>query len=69
MTLSRPSESRPLPVRLTEIRPEVRYSAAQRIAREVPADGAACLFAALHPSDTTYWVELDAMPILRSVAA
>jgi hypothetical protein len=69
MTLTVPSFDRPLPVRLTQIRPEVRYRAAQQIAERSPGDGPECLFAALHPSDTTYWIALDAWPILRSVAA
>lgn len=69
MTLSRPSADRVLPVRLDRIRPEVRYNAAQQIARRQPEDGAACLFAALHPSPTVYYVALEAMPILRAVAA
>lgn len=69
MTLSRPSESRQLPVRLDRIRPEVRYNAAQQIARRVPEDGAACLFAALHPSPTVYYVALEAWPVWKAVAA
>lgn len=69
MTLTAPSEARPLPVRLTQIRPEVRYRAARMIAERDPVDGAACLWAALHPSETVYFVALEAWPILRSVAA
>lgn len=69
MTLSKPSESRQLPVRLDRIRPEVRYNAAQQVARQVPEDGAECLHAALFPSSTTYFVALEAWPIWRAVAA
>lgn len=69
MTLSRPSESRQLPVRLDRIREDVRLRAARQVARQVPADGAECLFAALYPSQTVYWVGLDAAPIWARVAA
>lgn len=69
MTLEHPSLSRILPVCLDRIRPEVRYRAAQQIAERSPGDGAECLYAALHPSDTTYWVELEAAEILARVAA
>lgn len=61
--------SRLLPVRLTEIRPEVRFWAAQQVAERDPAYGAECLYAALNPSDSVYFVALDALPLLRSVAA
>ena len=64
MTLSRPSESRQLPVRLDRIREDVRW----RAAREYPGDGAV-LYAAMFPSDQTYYVAIEAMPILRAVAA
>ena len=64
MTLTAPSTDRILPVRLDRIRPEVRYRAAQ----EYPGDGAV-LHAALFPSETTYWVRLEAAPILARVAA
>jgi hypothetical protein len=69
VTLTVPSESRTLPVRLDLIRPEVRYNAAQQIARRQPEDGAECLHAALFPSSTVYFVALEALPILRAVAA
>lgn len=69
VTLTAPSGTRILPVRLDRIRPEVRYRAAQQIAERSPGDGAECLYAALHPSDTTYWIEIEAAPILASVAA
>lgn len=69
MTLEHPSLSRILPVRLDRIRPEVRYRAAQQIAERSPGDGAECLYAALHPSDTVYFVALEAAEILARVAA
>jgi hypothetical protein len=64
VTLTAPSAERILPVRLTQIRPEVRYQAAL----EYPGEGAV-LHAALHPSSTTYWIKLEAAPILARVAA
>jgi hypothetical protein len=64
VTLSRPSELRVLPVRLDRIRPDVRY----RAALEYPGDGAV-LHAALYPSDTVFYVALEAWPILKRVAA
>lgn len=63
MTLSTPSLTRILPVRLDRIRPEVRWRAAQKIAADTPADGAECLHAALFPSDRVYWVALEAAEI------
>jgi hypothetical protein len=69
VSLTEPSTSRLLPVRLTQIRPDVRYRAAQQIAERDPADGAQVLYAALNPSDTVYFVALEALPVLRMVAA
>lgn len=69
MSLTEPSLERLLPVRLTEIRTEVRLRAAQRVAEINPADGAECLYVALNPSDQVYYVALEALPILQAVAA
>ena len=63
-SLTTPSETRCLPVRLDRIRPEVRY----RAAREYPGDSAV-LHAAMFPSDATYYVRLEAWPLLQAVAA
>jgi len=49
---------------LDRIRPEVRY----RAAREYPGDSAV-LHAAMFPSDATYYVRLEAWPLLQAVAA
>lgn len=67
--LTMPSEQRCLPVRLDRIRPEVRTAAARNIAQREPADGAECLYAALNPSDTTYYVALEAAALLERIAA
>jgi hypothetical protein len=69
MSLSRPSECRQLPVRLTEIRPEVRWSAARRVAAAEPGWATAVLLAALRPSDTTYYVSAGAWLDLSRMAA
>lgn len=65
--LTTATEQRCLPVRLDRIRPEVRYAAAQRIAAHTPADGPACLYAAIRPSDTVYYVRLDAAAKLAAI--
>lgn len=67
--LTRPSECRPLPVRLTDIRPEVRLRAAQRIAAKEPGWATEVLAAALRPSRTTYYVSADAWLHVARLAA
>lgn len=69
MTLATPSECRPLPVRLTQVKPEVRWSAARKIAAREPAWAVAVLAAALNPSNTTYYIAAEAWMDLAEVAA
>lgn len=69
LSLSQPSACRPLPVRLCDIKPLVRLTAARTVAQREPGWAQAVLHAALHPSSTTYWVNDDALPILLKVAA
>lgn len=66
--LERPSATRTLPVRLTEIRLDVRVAAAHR---ELAAgdDGVLLLAAAVQPSSVTYYVHWSAEPLLREIAA
>jgi hypothetical protein len=65
--LTVPTVQRCLPVRLDRIRPEVRTAAARRVAVASPADGAECLYAALNPSDTVYFVRLEAAAELAAI--
>lgn len=68
MTLTRPSEERILPVRLTQIREQARLAAARSIAKREPSDGAEVFFAAMFPSDTVYWIAPSALPILNRIS-
>lgn len=61
------SPSRSLPIRLTDLHPEVRAAAARRLAR-LEADPNMILdllAAAANPSGETYYVHRSALPMLR----
>lgn len=67
MTLRAPSTTRPLPVRLCDIPLSVRAHAAQQAARTADQEERTSLLAAaLNPSDTTYYVQAEAEPLLRA---
>lgn len=65
--LDQPSDQRQLAVRLTDIRPEIRTSAAQRCARTQPDKALLLLAAALKPSDTTYFIHGSAAAHLARI--
>lgn len=67
--LSRPSESRSLPVCLRSIRPEVRFKAAREVTAREPGWGPELLAAAAAPSSTVYYVQESAWMRLAQVAA
>jgi hypothetical protein len=56
--LSEPTRRRRVPVRLSDLPVDVRLEGAREANRRErdPLERAAILLAALHPSDTTYWV-------------
>lgn len=56
-------------VRLTEIKVEVRVSAAQKVARKEPTERIALLMAALEPSNRTYYLSDRVKPLLKRFAA
>lgn len=56
-------------VRLTEIRPEVRVSAALKLAEREPQERQALILAALQPSNTTYYLSNAAWPLVVRYAA
>lgn len=68
MSLADPSARRLLPVRLTDIDPDVRVRAARR-AIVGDGDSYALLDAALRPSDCVYYVHSSAAALLRKIAA
>lgn len=70
----RPASARPrlcVPVRLTEIREDVRLDAAVLAGRATTNsdERLELLLAAIAPSDETYWLAESAQPILERVAA
>jgi hypothetical protein len=58
-----------IPVRLSEVRREVRVSAALRLARKEEAERLALLSAALQPSNTVYYLPDRVEPLLKRYAA
>jgi len=56
-------------VRLTEIKVEVRVSAAQKVARKEPTERIALLMAALQPSNRTYYLSDRERPLIKRYAA
>jgi hypothetical protein len=67
VTLTTPTRTRTLPVRLSDIPLAVRAHAAQQAAKRVDqAERTDLLAAALKPSDTVYFVHADAAPLLRA---
>ena len=58
-----------IPIRLTQIRVDVRVSAAQKVARREPAERYALFAAALLPSNTVYYLSERAKPLLERYAA
>jgi hypothetical protein len=58
-----------IPVRLNEVRREVRVSAALKLARKEEAERLALLAAALSPSNTVYYLPDRVRPLLERYAA
>lgn len=71
VTPSQPSVRRTLPVRLSEIREDIRLQAAYEANRIEQGDFERheILLAALMPSDTVYWLSESARTLLAQVAA
>lgn len=69
MTLTVPSECRPLPVRLCDVRLEVRLHAARQVIAREPGSRDEMMGVAWQPSNLTYYVSESALPILLKVAA
>ena len=67
--LSQRTSRRNLPVRLCDIREDVRLQAARQIARRDREIAEDVLVAAIAPSSRVYFVSADAAPILQAVAA
>lgn len=65
--LERPSDQRTLPVRLCDIRPEVRMLATQEVPTQQRDDDV--LAAAWQPSDETYYVSPGAASMLAEILA
>jgi hypothetical protein len=58
-----------IPVRLSEVRREVRVSAALRLARKEETERLELLAAALSPSNTVYYLPDRVKPLLERFAA
>jgi len=67
VSLQHRTPQRSLPVRLCDIREDVRLRAARMVARQTPGDAELALIAAMRPSDRVYFVSRDAAGQLNAI--